>query len=90
MTPLEILVVPHAVIEWQRKQGLLMEQHFGPELAAKKKAEKEKGKWAIFSGKIRPNQLFGSKEEAEQQIYEMVKTKREAIIKGHNFTVKQL
>lgn len=84
--PLEILVVPHAVIEWQEKQGLLMKRFFPEKL----KQEREKGKYAVFHGKIRLNKLFDRFDQAHAYTWEIVGEKKQYWANKRIFTVKQL
>jgi hypothetical protein len=84
--PLSILVVPHAVIEWQRKKRLLIER-FLPKVI---KAEQEKGKWAIFNGKTRLNALFDDSASAYAEILRIVGEKKKCLENKCVFRVKQL
>ena len=84
--PLSVLVVPHEVIEWQKKQGLLAKK-FLPHVV---KTEKEKGKFAIFHNKTRLNKIFEKKEDAEDYIDTLVGNKRTCIENKRVFKVKQL
>ncbi len=84
--PLEILVVPHAVIEWQTKIGTLKKKYF----PKKAKQEKEAGKYAIFHGKTRLNNLFDTHNEATAEIERIVGDKRKCLENKRIFQVKLL
>lgn len=84
--PLELLIVPRAVIEWQEKQGLLMKRFFPKKL----KEQREKGKYAIFHSTLRLNGLFDTREEAEARIEEIIGNKRKCIENKRIYSVKQL
>lgn len=84
--PLSVLIVPHEVVEWQKKKGLLMQRHL-PHVV---KAEKERGKYAVFHDKLRLNGLFDSKEQALSRIEEIVGDKRRCIENKRIFHIKQL
>lgn len=84
--PLEILIMPHEVVEWHKRQKLLTQKFF-PQIA---QTEREKGKFAIFHDKLRLGRLFESQGEAEAHIEEIVGNKRRCIENKRVFSVKQL
>ncbi len=84
--PLEILVVPHAVIEWQKRRGILLSRLL-PEVS---KREREKGKYAIFHGNTRLHKVFDRVEQANASILEIMGEKRKCWENKRIFTVKQL
>lgn len=84
--PLSILIVPHSVIEWQKKRGLLVEKFF-PEIS---KTEKEKGKWAIFHEQMRLNFLFDDRAEAAIKLREILGEKKKCWENKRIFHIEQL
>lgn len=84
--PLDILIMPHAVVEWNKRQKLLTQKFF-PQIA---QAERDKGKFAIFHNKLRLHRLFDSQEEAEAHIEEIFGNKRRCIENKRVFSVRQL
>lgn len=84
--PLEILIVPHAVIEWQRNQGLLLKRFFPEQI----KREREKGKWAVFHDKLRIRKLFETEQKAKDWIETTVGDKRKCIANKRIYTIRQL
>jgi hypothetical protein len=84
--PLEILIVPHAVVEWQKQRGLLMKQHL-PNVVRR---DRENGKWAIFHRKLRLRELFISERDAWARINEIVGNKKKCWKNLGVYTVSQL
>lgn len=84
--PLSILLVPHEVIKWQEKQGLLMKKYFPKQI----RKEKESGKYAIFHNTLRLIDLYGSEKEAKGRIDEIVGNKRECIKNERVYQIKKL
>ncbi len=81
--PLELLIIPHEVLQWQEKQGILRKRFFP-------KQEKEKGKFVIYNGNIRLTGLFDSEEESEQRIETIIGNKRKCIENRRSFKIKKL
>ena len=80
--PLSILFPPHEVIEWQKKQGLLIKR-LCPSLS-------NKGKWAVFGEMIRLTKLFELEQEAKNYIEEIIGDKKKCWENKRYFSVKQL
>jgi len=84
--PLSVLVVPHDVLKWQRKQGMLMRMHC-PNLLKK---ERERGMFAIFHKKLRLRELYKTEEQAKQAVEDIIGNKRKCIENSRIYSVKQL